>query len=214
MKNAVKKQIIQMKNQVKNNKIMVDNIDIIRPLLKFDSDDDFYYLQILQRKKENKQLGSNSKVIKNYYIKSINNLDKIYDEVKQLCDIFNARAMFRLNKRSFYNVSFKSMINVANCMSNKDYINIKSQYDRACGQCHHDKNKTWILDIDEVGRNTNNMILFIDNECQPDGNKFVSIIPSKNGLHLITKPFNIIEFKKLYLDIDIHKDNPTNLYIP
>ena len=50
---------------------MVDNLDKILPLLKFESEDDFYYLQILQRKKENPQLGSNSRVIKNYYIKIV-----------------------------------------------------------------------------------------------------------------------------------------------
>jgi len=37
---------------------------------------------------------------------------------------------------------------------------------------------------------------------------------SKSGLHIITTPFNISEFNKKYTDIEIHKDNPTNLYIP
>lgn len=32
---------------------MVDNLRLILPFLKFESEDDFYYLQILQRKKEN-----------------------------------------------------------------------------------------------------------------------------------------------------------------
>jgi hypothetical protein len=34
---------------------MVDNFEKIIPLLKFDSEDDFYHLQILMRKKENPQ---------------------------------------------------------------------------------------------------------------------------------------------------------------
>jgi len=193
---------------------MIDNIEIIKDLLKFATDDDFYYLQILQRKKENEQLGSNSRVIKNYYIKSVEHLDKVYSEIKQMCIIFNARAMIRLNKRSYYKTAFRSMINIANTISNKDFKNVKSQYDKACGQCHNDTQKKWILDIDEIGRDCNTMILFIERECLPEGNKFISIIPSKNGLHLITTPFNLVEFKKIYPEIEIHKDNPTNLYIP
>jgi len=55
---------------------MIDNLDKIKPLLNFESEDDFYYLQILQRKKENPELGSNSRVIKNYYIKSVEELEK------------------------------------------------------------------------------------------------------------------------------------------
>jgi hypothetical protein len=39
---------------------MVDNFEIIKSLLQFDSEDDFYHLQILKRKKENPELGSNS----------------------------------------------------------------------------------------------------------------------------------------------------------
>jgi hypothetical protein len=194
---------------------MTNNIEIITPLLDFKTKDDFYYLQILQRKKENSELGANSRVIKNYYITSIDYLNKVYDEIKTLCTIFNARAMLRLNKRSFHNVAFKTMVNIANVMINQDYFNIKSQYDKACGQGHNDNNKTWILDIDgEMNRKVNEMIIYIERECQPDGNKFITIIPSKNGSHIITKPFQLDKFKQIYPLIDVQKDNPTNLFIP
>jgi len=39
-------------------------------------------------------------------------------------------------------------------------------------------------------------------------------IPSRNGLHLITLPFSLKDFKKKFPDIEVHKDNPTNLFIP
>lgn len=193
---------------------MINNFSLIEPLLKFDSDDDFYFLQILQRKKENELLGSNSHVVKNYYIKSSDYLNKRHDEIIKLCDMFNARAMIRLNKRSFSNVAFKTLVNLANTISNKDYAFCHTQYDSACGNGHNDKNKTWILDIDELGRNLNSMILFIERECDPVGNKFIITIPSKNGYHLITKPFNTQQFEMQYPAVEIHKDNPTNLYIP
>ena len=32
---------------------MIDNLELIKPLLSFSTGDDFYYLQILRRKKEN-----------------------------------------------------------------------------------------------------------------------------------------------------------------
>ena len=119
---------------------MVDNLDKILPLLKFESEDDFYYLQILQRKKENPQLGSNSRVIKNYYIKSEEHLINRYNEI------------------------FK---------------------------------------IEEVIE-----------RAEPSDKKIIVYLPSKTGLHLITKPFDLREFSSLYPEIEIHKDNPTNLYIP
>jgi len=194
----------------------IDVIEQIKPLLLFDSKDDFYYLQILQRKKENPEIGSNSRVIKNYYIRSIEHLELHYDEIKSLCNQFNARASLRLNKRSFRAVAFKAMQNIANTMCNGDYEAIRNSYDRACGATHNEDYKKWIIDIDgEVDfdylYNMNECI----EECDPIiGKKVIISLPTKNGVHLISSPFNIEQFRKQYPDIDIHKDNPINLYIP
>lgn len=48
----------------------------------------------------------------------------------------------------------------------------------------------------------------------PEGEKVLMELPTKNGIHLITKPFDKREFNKKYPLVDIHKDNPINLYIP
>ena len=40
------------------------------------------------------------------------------------------------------------------------------------------------------------------------------IIPTKNGFHLITDRFDVLEFKKNYPEVDIQKKNPTLLYLP
>jgi hypothetical protein len=192
---------------------MTNNFDIILPLLKFTSEDDFYYLQILQRKKENKNIGSNTRVIKNYYIGSIDYLLKHKDEIINLCKFFNARASIRLNKRSYKKAAFKSLEKITNQILNEDYISVKSFYSRVVGQYSNDKNKTWIIDIDGTKVVDENLIKFI-NSCMPEGNKIVEKIPSKSGVHLITKPFDLREFGSKYPDFEVHKDNPTNLFIP
>lgn len=195
---------------------MINNLEIVLPFLKFESDDDFYYLQILQRKKENPQLGSNSRVIKNYYINSKEYLLDHYDEIIKLCEVFNARASIRLNKRSFEKVGFKAMTNLANTMMNREYKFLKASYDRACGLGHNDKQKTWILDVDtEYEQNSYDKFrLYICNNYEPYGDKVIEIVPSKSGYHIITTPFNLEKFKKDHPKIEVHKDNPTNLYIP
>ena len=50
----------------------------------------------------------------------------------------------------------------------------------------------------------------IDNNARA----YMSIIPTKNGLHLICRPFNVSKFKRIFPEIDIHKDNPTILFAP
>jgi hypothetical protein len=194
---------------------MTDNIEKVLPFLHFDSPDDFYYLQILQRKKENPQLGSNSRVIRNYYIKSQQYLLDRYDEIKAICDATNARAMIRLNKRSFEVVGFKALQNMANTMMNREYDFLMKSYDRACGLGHHDPIKKWIVDIDcNPGESVHQAVeSFIDN-IEPTGIKVIETIPSKNGFHLITTAFNTQVFREKFPYIEIHKDNPTNCYIP
>ena len=195
---------------------MVDVKEKIQDFLIFENNDDFYLLQVLQRKKENPQLGSNSRVIKNYFISSKEYLNDKYDEIKKLCEVFNARAMLRLNKRSYEKVSFKTLQNIANSMSNKEYSFIRNSYVRACGLGHNDKNKKWIIDIDgEITNEYKSSVIDVINKSRPDDdNKVIIELETKNGIHLITKPFDLREFKEKFSDIDIHKDNPINLYIP
>jgi len=56
------------------------------------------------------------------------------------------------------------------------------------------------------------------NALRPEGDKIETVIPTKNGYHLITKRFDIQEFNK-YMSLqgdvpDIQKKNPTLLYYP
>lgn len=204
---------------------MIDCLELIKDLLVFETNDDFYFLQILQRKKENPNLGSNSKVIKNYYISSTEQLIEKYDEIKSLCNMFNARASLRLNKRSFEKVAFKSLENFANVMQTREYKHIMNCYDKACGLLNNEKQKKWIVDIDRNELVWLEHIINSVQESEPNGNKIIIQLPTKSGIHLITKPFNVIQFNenlknklsKYFLGeitIDIHKDNPINLYIP
>ena len=195
--------------------MMIDNIDLIKPFLMFDSEDDFYFLQILQRKKENELLNSNSRVIKNYYIKSFDRLIDQYDEIKSLCKRFNARASLRLNKRSFEQIAFQTLKKNTDTILNKDFKSVSKNYDKACGQFNNDKAKKWIIDVDSNDILVSRVIAAVK-FCDPDNGteKHYCILPTKNGYHLITKPFNCAQFANMRITADIHKDNPVNLYIP
>lgn len=194
----------------------IDNIELVKPFLKFENEGDFYYLQILQRKKENPQLGSNSRVIKNYYITSVEYLEERYEEIKELCKFFNARASLRLNRRNYEKVAYKAMINMANSMGNREFSFIRKSYDRAvgAGNAEPKESKTWILDWDgEFDKFDKERISVVLNHCRPEGNKILAYIPSKTGMHLIVSPFDSRAFSLAFPEVEIHKNNPTNLYI-
>jgi hypothetical protein len=206
---------------------MLDNFDIIKPLLTFENENDFYFLQILQRKKDHPEgtvVGSNnsSRLIKSYNIFSISQLDKYKKEIIMLCELFEARAGINLNKRNSKVLALKMISDIATYLECNHTNSIGSLWNEVCGKHQHSADRRWIIDIDredsesdnEFDSHISNISGFICN-CQPIGNdKIITNIPSKSGVHLITKPFNTREFKDQYPEIDIHKNNPTNLYIP
>lgn len=200
---------------------MVNNFDIIKPLLKWNNGDEYYFLQVLQRKKDAAPgmkvngTNNNSRLIKAYYVKSLDYLNFIEPEVIELCKIFNARAGINLNKRSFEKTALQHLKLITDNIINKNFDKIYKTYSSAAGKFSHDNNKKWIIDIDEEEMPIIGQIKTIINSLQPYDlpNKVIAEIPSRTGMHLITSPFNMAEFKEAYPTIDVQKNNPTNCYI-
>lgn len=195
---------------------MINNKDLIRPFLKFNSADDFYHLQILKRKKENPELGSNSYVVKTYYISSLDYFDSKINEIIDICKVTNGRAMINLNKRSFEKIAFQTLRKVSDQIFNRDYKSIRKSYETVCGAYPNESDKKWIIDVDTTDFGVvKELVDFIKVVEPTDGadDRIKAIIPSKNGFHIITSPFRLDVFKTKFPDIDVHKDNPTNLYI-
>ena len=197
---------------------MVNNFDLIRNLLTFASDDEFYFVQILQRKKDNpgNVNGSNnsSRLIKAYYIDSLEKFDNLKDEMIFFAEHFNARVGINLNKRSYYKTAFNVMKKMAEQMHNKQFRNVRKTYNTCCG-IHNGGDKIWLLDVDQKlsDKELNDFRLELGG-YQPLGDKVLAYIPSKNGVHVITRGFDLTEFRMNHPDIEVHKNNPTNLYIP
>lgn len=196
----------------------MNNIELIKPLLEFNSKDTFYFLQILQRKKEHPELSRNSNVIKNYYIDSVEYLDRKMDEIIKLCDFFNARAMLRLTPRSYKKTALDNLKQIAQCIQEDNYKAVSKSYSSSSGSTTEGTFKRWLIDIDTVlSHSETNYIINTINKVSPtnDNQKVLAIIPSKTGCHIITKPFDKITFERDFdFTFDIHKDNPSNLYIP
>lgn len=196
---------------------MINNIFAIKPLLHFQSEDDFYHLQILKRKKEHPELGSNSYVVKTYYIRSVEYLEKKFPEIVSLCEFHNARAYINLNVRSFERTAFQTLKKVTDQIMNKDFKSVRKAYESVCGEFGAGRDKRWIVDIDHAPHTTveyvDKLIAYIK-AALPEGGLILARIPTKNGFHLITSPFRLDTFKEVYPDIDVHKNNPSILYIP
>ena len=201
---------------------MIDNIELIKPLLTFDKEGDFYQLYVFLRKKDQpegeKDNHQSVRTIKSYCITSHEYLDKRYNEIKMLSEVFKARAYIHLCKQNHRDVGM-NMISEIVTRIQSGQINQKNVFDSVVGQIKTQE-KRWIVDIDSKDENTLLKIQHIVNNVRPynEKPKVINVIPTKNGYHLITQRFDVMEFNK-YMSLqgdvpEIQKKNPTLLYYP
>ena len=92
---------------------MIDNIEIIKTLLNFSEKGDFYMLYVFKRKKDQpegeRENHQSVRTIKTYCIESIDHLERRYDEIKQLCEMFKARAYIHVQKQNHKDVSLNML---------------------------------------------------------------------------------------------------------
>lgn len=197
---------------------IVNNFELLKSVMKFNSEDEFYFVQILIRRKDGHTdpgVNGNNKnrLIKFYTIRSIDDLSEKQEEIITIADALNARVYIHPTKRSFKEVGNECLkVGLDLFLSNVD--GLKRAYSTACGKSYIGSDKKWVIDIDEKSIGiVNEMCEFIEKECEPfDRIKLQYIVPTLHGFHLITTPFNSQKFSIEYPLIDIHKNNPTLLY--
>lgn len=198
---------------------MIDNFEIIKSLLEFPNDDIYYHLQILRRGKDHPEMPAANRVIKSYFICSLESLDYVEDEIKKLCEFFGARAYINLAPKSIKKTTMLQLKYLAQRAYEGDFKKIWKSWNTCAGEIKGEESR-WVVDIDysdnyPIKDKINNIRHLIDELMSKTVNgRIICEIPTKNGIHLITTPFNLQQFKKEYPDIDVHKNNPTILYIP
>jgi len=200
---------------------IVDNFELFKSVMKFDSEDDFYFVQILIRGKDgHTEQGVNgnnkNRLIKIYTIKSAEHLSRVEDEIKAICHAINARAYIHPARRSFREVANEMFRNFTQTFLSHNDIGLKGCYSTACGKSFVTKHKLYVVDLDgELAEQDklNEIAQYIEEECEPtDVLKLQYIVPTAHGKHLICKPFNTAKFGQKYPNVDVHKNNPTLLY--
>lgn len=195
---------------------MIDNLNLIKPLLNFEKNGDFYMLYIFKRKKDQPEGERDNhqsvRTIKTYCIDSVGYLEKRYDEIKTLCEVFKARGYIHVQKQNHFDVGMEMIKTVIDRVQSGQ-SNQKNVFDSVVGKLKTNE-KRWIVDIDTKDFNYIEDVAEFINTLRPEVDKVETTIPTKNGVHLITGRFDVVEFKKKYPEIETQKKNPTLLYFP
>lgn len=178
--------------------------------------DYFYHLQIIQRKKDIEGLGCNNILLKAIIIDNDHPLDKFKDDIIKMCELYQARAYINVGPKSKKKVAVQMLQDLAQCFAKNDFNYTKRLWNTAAGTVNPFL-KRWIIDCDiteEFTMEDRQNVINIVHESNPEGYKMIGIIPTLHGYHIITTPFDLRRLKEEYPNLDVHKNNPTVLYVP
>ena len=220
---------------------MTDNFELIKKMLLFYLPEHFYFVQLLRRQADDPMIDGkpnplyhgdmHSRSLKNYFLRTPEDLDKVKPDIIKLCKEHDVRAYIRLNRRSNKAVSIDMYEHIWASIKGGTFKNPERLLSSACGKsCSEPKaTKSWLIDVDKEYLPFQDMIVKIICACRSKFKEqpIIAYIPSKSGLHMITHPFNKDDYANQWYALGttvlrkapvdppaIHADNPTILYAP
>lgn len=169
----------------------IDNRNQVKNLLKF-GEDTYYYLQIIQRKKENPDLPKQEIKRWRLFITSLKTLTECDPYIEFICKNFNARAYISILPRSLENFALKNLISFAEVIKNKSYSQCFRTSDKIALDSETIKWKGVIprsrllLDFDGPSLDRTETKRYLTEK----GFVIEDIIPTKNGFHVICENCN------------------------
>lgn len=167
--------------------------------------------------------------VDNLFIHSLEEYRDMEKRIIEIATINNARAYIRVNRRNTEKMALQTLVQISNLMLNKDYKSVRNAYLSAAGKSNAEPTKRWVVDIDQILSDNEEFSSYVNEvknyikelhvECNRNSKqgeyKILLEIPTKNGIHIITNPFNLQKFKQRFPGVlDVHKDNPTILFMP
>lgn len=190
----------------------IDNSEIVVGFVpETDDGDTFLYTELIDRSK--RAGGSNRmRVLRTFFHVSRDDFWRRWPTIKTLCEQTGVRAYTRLAPRSFAAVGKLATERYVGHALAGNFKGLRYVYASACGSVTP-ISKLWLFDVDEPTAAAARVL----RDCLEVNGKLVATIPSRKGHHLISQPFDVgrtLPGAILESGISLHKDNPTNLFIP
>lgn len=173
-----------------------------------DQRDCFYVVQLIQRKKDNpaalyanKNLRNN-RTLQRFQIYSLEDFDLQVPVIVEMAKLYQARAYIELNLKDSKDVFAALMKSMSERFATGNYRHIHRLYNEAVGETRamSGTRRTWLVDVDMKDRA---YIEKMKDCCKAlrgsgAGNRceIFAEVPTKNGVHLITSPFELDKFRK------------------
>lgn len=193
---------------------MINNFDTIQKLFYFnEANNMFFHLQILRRGKDHPELPAANELIKSYLVRSREHLESLREEIIFLCEHYKARAYINVAGKDFDRLNTLLLAKLADNIHQNNVVNPVHPLNSAVRELKS-RRPRWVVDIDDLSEKEKIRAYIEELTTEQTQYGLYAELPTKSGVHLITIPFNLIKFKRKFPNVDVHKNNPTILYIP
>lgn len=180
--------------------------------------DKYFVIELMRRGKDNPDMSAANYHFRNYYIYSWKDLDKYEKEIKDVCTLLKLRAYCSVNYKKMSQVALNTLAESARRIAAHDYKKFYNIFESCSGKYADKGNSVWVVDIDKENLDSINVIKHYINEVKPTNTeKILFEMPTKSGIHLITKGFDLQNFNyncdnELGYIVDVKKNHLTLLY--
>lgn len=195
--------------------MLINNLELIAPLLPKDNPKVFCHMQIVCRAKDHKDEKVKEGAIKTYFIRDEEHLRKIMPEVILLCEHYGARAYINVSPKSFEKLQKLMLVKLASLVCEGNIQNPRKTLNSTAGALTS-KRPVWIVDVDDISMK-DSILKWLDDYFELDPTLpfcntreelyLIGIIPTKQGCHLLVRHFNLEEFNSNFPDVDVHKNS-------
>lgn len=186
---------------------MTDNFERFRPFMQLPEEeggDAYYVIELVRRGKDCPDLPAANYHFKNYYINTLKKYDGVQEEIRTLCRTLRLRAYVSVNRKSFRQVTMNTIAEMSRRASLDDFRRPYAVFESCSGKFVDKDDKHWVVDVDDPFIHGSCMdgnklwdLKDTIHICKPLGDKVELTMPTRNGVHLITKPFDIQQFTEL-----------------
>ena len=180
--------------------------------------DKYFVIELMRHGKDNPDMSAANYHFRNYYIYSWKDLDKYEKEIKDVCTLLKLRAYCSVNYKKMSQVALNTLAESARRIAAHDYKKFYNIFESCSGKYADKGNSVWVVDIDKENLDSINVIKHYINEVKPTNTeKILFEMPTKSGIHLITKGFDLKTFNdncknELGYKVDVKKNHLTLLY--
>lgn len=186
---------------------MTDNFDNYRKLIQLNGGlpddnergtlDKYYVVELMRRGKDNPDMPAANYHFKNYYIYSWRDLAKYQEEIKNICELLRLRAYCSVNYKLMSQVGLDTMAESARRIAAHDYKKFYAIFESCSGKFVDHNNGMWVIDVDGWVSEDDlyDLRTYINRMDSRYDEKVIFVMPTRNGVHLICRPFNLKQYK-------------------